>query len=84
MCYALHILRFSNRWRISISENRRLGTGFDCHGQISQNGRRKSTWNVPAKNVMIALKVLITPLTTDGHHYTLELQGSPFCGEQRN
>jgi hypothetical protein len=53
-------------------------------GQISQNGRRKSTWNVPAKNVMIALKVLITPLTTDGHHYTLELQGSPFCGEQRN
>jgi hypothetical protein len=49
MYYALHILRFSNRWRISISENRRLGAGFDCHGQISQNGRRKSTWNVPAK-----------------------------------
>jgi hypothetical protein len=31
---------------------------------------------------MIALKVLI-PLTTDGHHYTLELQGCSFCGEQR-
>jgi hypothetical protein len=49
MRYALHILRFSNRWQISISENRWLGVGFDCHGQISQKRQTQITWNVQAK-----------------------------------